>query len=200
MSSNNTPQKPSPQQLGRALLLGFLPILVFIIVEQLLGTVAGIIAALIMSFAEGLIIFIRERRFDRLLLLDVVLVGLLGGFSLVSGDDLFFKLKPALFEGVFLVMILLSLTGIIPIIELMMKRQLKGTGMEKVIENPDMKRRFSHMLSVFAVVIGCHIALIVWAALYASSGVYGFISGALLFIVFGVWFFFAIISRAILRK
>ena len=78
-----------------------LPLLVFIIVDEFLGTKAGIIFALIFGIVELVFIYIKEKRIDKFIIVDTLLLVAFGGFSLLLENDIFFKLKPALIELIF---------------------------------------------------------------------------------------------------
>lgn len=166
-------------QLGYA----FLPILVFIAVDELYGVVAGMIAAMAFSAVEFLYIRWRHGRFDAFLLFDVVLISLLGGVSLVSANDLFFKLKPAFLQVVLLVVLGLSAWSPLPLMEWMARRYMSG------IELGDFQRRQLQLISARLFwLIGAHTLLVVWTAVYASRRVWAFASGGLFYLLFGLFF------------
>lgn len=101
MPGNGTPAGlPSPV---RSLLLQAVPILVFLAVDTLSDSVPlAIGAALAFVLFQTIVNRVRGRPFDRFLLLDLALVGGMGAASLITRDELFFKLKPAILEGVML--------------------------------------------------------------------------------------------------
>lgn len=180
----------------RSLLLGFLPILIFIVVEDIYGTTAGIAAAIAIGVVEIIVIYIREKRFDKLVLFDIGLVGALGGISLLFENDIFFKIKPAVFEAFFCVIIGVSIWGRLPVMQMMMQRQFKGTGLKVEPDNPALMKMMKMMFILFMV----HTVLVVLAALYASSAVWGFVSGPLLYIIFGAMFLVQIIKARLSRS
>ncbi len=181
--------------LARSLLLGFLPILIFIVVEEIYGTVAGIVAAIALGIVEIAVIYLKEKRFDRLVLFDIGLVAALGGISLLFANEIFFKLKPALFEFFFCGMMALSLWGRVPLIQMMMQRQMRGTGLAVAPDNPAIIK----MLTVLFFLFLFHGALTAWAAVYATSAAWGFISGPLLYILFGLMFLVQFVKMKIRR-
>jgi isopentenyldiphosphate isomerase/intracellular septation protein A len=167
----------------RALLLGFIPVIAYVVVEAEFGPEWGMIAAFAWSLGEMAFIYFRERRWEKILLFDMGLIALLGTVSLIFHDDFFFKLKPAIFELIFVFIIGLSLWGNLPIIQNMSARQFRGSGISVDTDNP----AFRKMLSGMFFLLLFHTLAVIWAALYSSTEMWGFISGGLLYILFGVW-------------
>ncbi|MBN2423755.1 MAG: NUDIX domain-containing protein [Calditrichaceae bacterium] len=161
--------------------IGFLPIFVFIIADEFFGTTAGIIIAVISGIGYFLYYFIRYRRLDWFILFDTLLIVLMGGVSLLLHDDLFFKLKPALIE-----LILLSLLGIHafsdkPVLLNMTRRYMKNV--EILPAQAEMMKTLSRALFfIFAI----HIILIIYSAYFWGHEAWAFISGGLVYIIFGI--------------
>ncbi|MDO8929867.1 MAG: septation protein IspZ, partial [Bacteroidota bacterium] len=88
----------SKSELLKKLLPGFIPLFVFIAVDGIWGTRAGLVAALVIGVAEMVWIWIKEKRFDRFVLVDTGLLMALGSVSILLDNDIFFKLKPGLVE------------------------------------------------------------------------------------------------------
>lgn len=174
-----------------ALVWGFLPIIVYIVVEAEYGPILGMAAAFVWSLGEMAFIFIRERRLEKILLFDVGLIAILGFISILFDDEFFFKLKPAIFETVFVVMIGVSKWTGLPIIQNMTRRQIRQTGLQPDFDNP----QFQKMLSGMFFLMLAHVIAVVWAAYFASTEMWGFVSGALLYILLGMWFASQILPR-----
>lgn len=179
-------------QLGYA----FLPILVFIVVDELYGVVAGMVAAIVFSAVESFWIRWKHGRWDAFLLFDVGLITLLGGISLVSHNDVFFKLKPAFLQSVLLVVLGLSAWSKIPLMELMARRYMGS------IEFGDYQRQqLRIMTGRLFWLIAVHTSLVVWTAFYSSRRVWAFASGGMFYILFGAFFLFQWLSnRQMLRR
>ena len=92
-------------QLIKRLLPGFLPIIVFIVVDEIWGTVYGLITAIVIGIIELIYGYVKERRIERFILFDVGLIVALGVVSIALDNDLFFKLKPGIIS--------LMMTGLI---------------------------------------------------------------------------------------
>ena len=78
------------------LLPGFIPLLVFIIADELWGTTVGLIVAISSGILELAWYWVKDRKFDKFILFDTLLIVLLGVVSILLDNDIFFKLKPAL--------------------------------------------------------------------------------------------------------
>lgn len=172
-------------QLLKKLLPGFVPLFVFIAVDELWGTKAGLIAALVIGVAELLWIGIREKRFDRFVLFDTLLLLALGGVSILLENDLFFKLKPALVELILCIILALSAFSKVNIVELMSKRYLKDVSLSEE-QTRSMRASLKRMFYIFA----GHTLLVFYAAFFLSNEAWAFISGGLFYILFGVLFLF----------
>ena len=61
-------------ELLKKMLPGLLPLLVFIIVDEFLGTKEGIIFALIFGVVELVFIYIKEKRIDKFVIVDNMLL------------------------------------------------------------------------------------------------------------------------------
>jgi intracellular septation protein len=89
------------------LLGGALPIVVFAVVEQIYGTLGGVIAGLVFGGGEIAWELLKSKRVQGITLLSNFLVLVLGLLSLWENDGIFFKMQPAIFmlvfAGVFLV-------------------------------------------------------------------------------------------------
>jgi isopentenyldiphosphate isomerase/intracellular septation protein A len=168
-------------QLLRKLLPGFIPLFIFIAADEIWGTKVGLIVAIVTGIGELLLIRIREKRFDRFTLFDTLLIIVLGMVSILLENDLFFKLKPGLVELILIVF--LGISGFTPLnlVGLMGQKYLKDIQMteEQIML---MRKNIRILFFVFLV----HTILVFYSAFYMSSEAWGFISGGLFYIIFGV--------------
>ncbi|WP_321285632.1 NUDIX domain-containing protein [uncultured Sunxiuqinia sp.] len=167
----------------KKLLPGFIPLFAFIAVDEIWGTKAGVIAALIIGIIEMTWIRVKEKRFDRFVLFDTLLLIALGGISILLDNDIFFKLKPALIELILCAVIALSAFSKVNIVELMSRRYMKGMEISEV-QMSKMRQSLKLMFFVFL----AHTALVFYAVFYMSNEAWAFISGGLFYILFGVVF------------
>jgi isopentenyldiphosphate isomerase/intracellular septation protein A len=175
----------SPITLLKALLPGLAPLIVFVAADAMFGETVGLLVGIGTGLGEFLYSLIKERRADPFVAADTLLLAAMGGLSVALRDDIFFKLKPAIIElvlaagmGALMVLPPSYLKGYVG-------KQVKGVSIPDAAL-PAMRRSLALMLAALA----AHIALTVYAALAMSSAAWGFISGGLLYILFGaigVW-------------
>ncbi|MFV0269244.1 MAG: septation protein IspZ [Draconibacterium sp.] len=95
-------------QLLKKLLPGFIPLFVFIAADEIWGTKIGLFVAIGVGIAEMVWIAVKEKRFEKFVLFDTLLLVALGGVSILLDNDIFFKLKPGLIELILLVVLAVS--------------------------------------------------------------------------------------------
>ena len=172
----------TPRRLALAMLPGLLPLAAFIIADSCFGTKAGLAVGCALGVLEFVWILAREKRADLFVLFDIALIIIFSAVSFLLNSDVFFKLKPAVPEAVFCVILGVSAFTPANLMQAMSARYLKGMTMTPAASHA--MRRGSAVL--FAL-MSAHTALIVYAAYRMSTAAWGFISGALFYIVFGVY-------------
>lgn len=170
-------------QLFRQLLPGFIPLFVFILIDEVWGTQAGLIAALAIGVGELGWIWFRERRFERFVLFDTLLLLVLGGISLLLHNEIFFKLKPGLVQLILCAVLAVSAFSNLNIVGLMSQRYLKGVQLNDA-QVQQMRTNVKLLFWVFL----AHTALVFYATFYLSDAAWAFISGGLFYILFAVVF------------
>lgn len=170
-------------QLLKTLAPGFLPLVVYIIADALWGTKVGLAVAVVSGFVELAVSYARERTWDRFILYDTLLIVLMGGVSLLLDNDIFFKLKPALVELVFCLLLGISVYSPVNIMLAMSRRYLKGLAMGE-----EQARAMARSMKALLVIMLGHTVLVVYAAFALPLRAWGFISGGLFYILFGVYF------------
>ena len=179
----------------KKMLPGFLPLLVFIFVDEYWGTKAGIYFALGFGVIELIFIYIKEKRIEKFVIIDTLFLIIFGGISLLLHDDIFFKLKPALVEFIFVLLIGVSAFSGKNLMMQMGQRYMKGIEM-----NPLMEAKFKQSLKVMFWLFLVHVLLIVYSAYYMSKEAWVFISGGLFYIIFGVYFLFELFRNKLKMK
>ncbi len=179
----------------KKMLPGFLPLLVFIVVDEYLGTEAGIYFALGFGIIELIYIYLKEKRIEKFVIVDTLFLTVFGGISLLLHDDIFFKLKPALVELIFVLLIGVSAFSDKNIMMKMGQRYMKGVEM-----NPMMELQFKRSLKVMFWLFLLHVVLIVYSAYYMSKEAWVFISGGLFYIMFGIYFVFELLRNKLKNK
>ncbi|MCK4766164.1 MAG: NUDIX domain-containing protein [Candidatus Aminicenantes bacterium] len=179
----------------KSLAPGFLPLLIFIAADAVWGTKIGLIVAIAVGLLEILVSYIKEKIIDKFILLDIGLIVLLGVVSILLDNPIFFKLKPALIELIFCVLLGVSIFSPVNIMLQMTKRYMKNIefGAAQV-------QQMNKSLKVLFYIFIVHTVLIVYSAFFMSKGAWAFISGGLFYIMFGVYFVFELLKNKIKQK
>lgn len=167
----------------KTLLPGLLPLIVFILADEIWGTRIGLVVALVFGVLEFFYTLIREHRADRFILADTLLLIVMGGISLLLDNAIFFKLKPAIIEAIFCVILGISVFSGKNLMLMMTRRYLKGVQFPQAALDR-MRVSIRNMFWIFLV----HTALVAYAAFCMTEESWAFISTALFYIVFGVYF------------
>jgi isopentenyldiphosphate isomerase/intracellular septation protein A len=164
--------------------IGFIPLLIFIVTDELFGTKIGLITAISVGTLEFGFYFFKYRRIESFLLFDVGLIIVLGTVSLILENELFFKMKPALIELILVVLLGIHAFSDKPLLLMLGKRYLKNMPVN------DLQMQLIRKMSQFLFfVVFVHVVLIMYSAYYMSKEAWAFISGGLFYIVFGLIFF-----------
>lgn len=171
----------------KSLLPGLLPLIIFILADSLWGTKIGLAVAVAVGILEIGYSWIREKVIDKFVLLDIGLIIALGVVSILLDDPIFFKLKPALIELIFCVVLAVSVFSPVNVMLMMTKRYMKNINIDE-----NAVKEMNRNLKVILVIFIFHTALIVYSAFLMSKEAWAFISGGLFYILFGVYFVFEI--------
>lgn len=167
---------------------GFLPLIIFILADSIWGTNIGLIVAVVSGIIEFIISYFKEKTIDKFILLDLGLIVILGMVSIALKNDIFFKLKPALIELIFCIILGISVFSPVNIMMLMARRYMKGIQFDEA-----QARQLNRSLRVLFYIFLAHTILIVYSAFFMSKGAWAFISGGLFYILFAVYFIFELI-------
>jgi isopentenyldiphosphate isomerase/intracellular septation protein A len=165
----------------KKMLPGLVPLVIFVLADEIWGTKVGLYVALGVGISEFLFYFIKDKITDRFILLDTILLLILGGVSIVFENELFFKIKPALIEGILLAVIAYSLWGPSNLIMAMSKRYMGEINLDSDQE----KSMRYNMIAIFWIT-AVHIILVFLSAFYMSKETWLFISGGLYYIFFAL--------------
>lgn len=185
----------SKSELLKKLLPGFIPLFVFIAIDEIWGTRAGLAAALAIGMAEMIWIWIREKRFDRFVLFDTGLLLALGSVSIILDNDIFFKLKPGLVELILCAVLAVSAFSKLNIVGLMTQRYVKDMELSRQQED-----QFRQTLKLMFAVFLLHTVLVFYAAFYMSDAAWAFTSGGLFYILFAFVFAYEFVKQKMTRK
>ncbi len=182
----------SKTELLKKLLPGFIPLFVFIAIDEIWGTRAGLVAALAIGMVELVWIWVKEKRFDKFVLFDTGLLLVLGSVSILLDNDLFFKLKPGLVELILCGILAVSAFSRMNIIGMMTHRYMKDIEI-----NEQQLSQFRKTMKLMFFVFLLHTLLVFYSAFYWSSEAWAFISGGLFYILFAVVFTYEFIHQKI---
>jgi len=163
--------------------IGFIPLLIFIIADELYGTQTGLIVAIAVGIAEFAYYYFKHRRFESFILFDVGLIIALGSVSILLENEIFFKLKPALIELILAILLAIHAFSKKPLLLMMGKRFFDKMSINEM--QMQMMRKLTRLL-FFVVII--HVGLVIYSAYFMSKEAWAFISGGLFYIIFAVVF------------
>jgi isopentenyldiphosphate isomerase/intracellular septation protein A len=181
--------------LWKKLLPGFIPIFIFILADEIWGTKTGVIVAVVTGVVQLGWAGYKEKRFDTFILFDTLLLVVLGAISVILENDIFFKLKPALIGFIFVAILGISAFTRIDIVGQMTRRYIAGIEFTE-LQVMEMRRN----LKIFFLVMLAHTLLTLYAAFFMSKGAWAFISGGLLYIVFGILLVYQLIRTRLLNR
>lgn len=170
-------------QVLKKLLPGLIPVIVFVAADAIWGTSTGIIVAVISGLAEWIWLWARHRHSDKFVVIDTALLVVLGGISLLLENELLFKLKPGLIE-----LILLSLTGFAAFTSFDITAMIAGRYFKNAEITPAQTQQMKKLMKIFFWVLLGHTLLVFYAAFYMSNEAWAFISGGILYVIFGIIF------------
>jgi isopentenyldiphosphate isomerase/intracellular septation protein A len=174
----------------KKLIPGLIPLLVFILADEFWGMKVGLAVAVAIGLIEMLITWFREKKLDRFVLLDTLLLIFLSSLSYLFENEIFFKVKPAMIDLVLVSMLALSLFTKIDPLGAMSKKYLSGVKM-----NDNQKDLFRKNLWVMFWIVLIHTILVLWAAFFMSKEIWAFVSSFLLFIMMGAYLGFELIRQ-----
>lgn len=173
----------SRTELLKKLLPGFIPLFVFIAADEIWGTKIGLFVAVCVGIAEMLWVGFKEKRFDKFILFDTLLLVVLGAVSIFLDNDIFFKLKPGLIELILVAVLAVSAFSKVNIIGLMGQRYLKDAQFNEA-QMAQMRKSLKYLFYIFT----AHTLLVFYSTFFMSKAAWAFISGGLFYILFGVYF------------
>ncbi len=179
----------------KKLIPGLIPLLVFIVADEIWGMKVGLAVAVSIGMIELLFTWIREKKLDRFVLLDTLLLLILSAFSYLFENEIFFKVKPAMIDLVLLALLSLSLFTRIDPLGSMTQRYLSGVKLEG-----NQKDLFQKNLWVMFWIVLIHTFLVLWAAFFLSKEIWAFISSFVLFIMMGLYFGIELIRQKFLAS
>jgi intracellular septation protein A len=173
--------KPPEALMSPAILLTqLLPLLVFLVVDAFVTDVRiSILAAIVFAAGQLGLSWRRTRKIDWFVLLDVGLIVALGAVSILFEDELLFKLKPAILEGLaVLLLVALILAPDRFLLSYFGRLLPAGTlGTEAL-------GRLRTMFVAMCLLVSLHAVAVIICALAASRRIWALVSGPGFYLVF----------------
>jgi isopentenyldiphosphate isomerase/intracellular septation protein A len=163
--------------------IGFLPLLVFIIADELFGLQIGLIVAISFGVLETLISYWRTKVVEKFIIFDTGLIVILGLISLLLQNDIFFKIKPGLIGIILLVLLGMTAFSRNAIMLNLSGRYFKGIefSQDQIKQMQLIARRMFFFFSI-------HTVLVFYSAFFLRKEAWAFISGGLFYIIIGIIF------------
>nr|WP_319570591.1 NUDIX domain-containing protein [uncultured Draconibacterium sp.] len=177
-------------QLLKKLLPGFIPLFVFIAADEMWGTKIGLFVAIAVGVAEMAYVAVKEKRFEKFVLFDTLLLVVLGGVSILLDNDIFFKLKPGLIELILVAVLAISAFSEVNIVGMMGQRYMKDVEFSTA-QMQQMRQSMKSLFFIFFI----HTILVFYSAFFMSKEAWAFISGGLFYIIFGVYLLFEFLRQ-----
>lgn len=179
----------------RKLLPGLVPLLVFILADELWGMKVGLAVAVAVGLVEMGVTWFRDKKPDKFILLDMLLLFLLSALSYLFENDIFFKVKPAMIDLVLAALLSLSLFSKLDPLGSMSRRYLKDLTPQGV-----QKDLFRKNLLVMLWIVLLHLVMVLWSAFFLSKEIWAFISSFMLFIMMGAYLGFMLIRQRLKKR
>ena len=145
-----------------------LPLIVFIVVDSFVTDVRiSIVAAILFAVGQMVFVYVRTRRFEWLILIDVGLIVALGGVSIAFDNELFFKVKPAIIEGLTIVFIAVLILAPGRFLLRYFGRMMPG-----MVFRPEALRMMKLMLGLICAGTAVHIGGVLYRIIYLNRTCY----------------------------
>jgi intracellular septation protein A len=178
------------------LILQLFPILVFLVVDGFVDDPSWAIgAALLFVAVQTTTTYVRKKKIDWLILVDALLIGGMGAASLLTDNEWFFKLKPAVIE--FVMVPYMAFLAFAP--NRILKNYFERFSVGLQI-NPMAFSFMKKMLLGMTIWVLVHAGLVVYAAFYMSRQNWGLVSGPGFYIILVPLFGWMLLQRQRLKK
>ncbi|UOF01480.1 inner membrane-spanning protein YciB [Bdellovibrio reynosensis] len=173
---------------------GLLPVIAFTVIEEYYGIMAGLIAGMIFGAGEIIYELIKYRKVQKLTWFGNGMLLGLGAVSLISSEGIWFKLQPAIMEGIFAVILWGSVVIGKPLLSTL--AEMQGAQLPDFI-----KARMKGMTIRSGFFFAIHTGLAIWAAFKWSSRDWALLKGVGLTVSFILYLVIEgiLIRRAVLK-
>ncbi len=194
MTGSAEPSKP--QSVGKLLLGGVLPLIIYTFVEEYYGTFWGLICGMVFGVGEILYEKLKLGKVEWLTWLGNGLLLFFGGISLLTSEGVWFKLQPAILEAVMGGGMLFSHIVKKPFMVTMARKQnLFGQFPEPI--RPLMEEQLAGFNFRCAFFFFIHAAIATWAAFHWSTRAWVILKGVGFT---GTFFIYGVLEMIAIRK
>lgn len=173
-----------------------MPIIIFILADEIWGMQVGLLVAIATGIIQFGYVYFREKRIDRFIVFDTALLLAMGGISVLLDNEIFFKLKP-----VFINLIFCSILGLSAFSGKNLMLLYSQKYFTSLTLRPEQQQAMQRMIRMLFWIMAAHTLLVLYAAFFMNTRAWAFISGGLLYILFGVVFIWQfIINRLKARR
>ncbi len=182
-------------QILKNLLVSTLPVFAYIIADYILkDIVLSLLIAVAISIIEFIVSFIKFRKIDFFIFFDLLIIIFMSLLSLFLNNPIFFKLKPAILE----------LTLLFMIFPLLISKKFFAGYVNRYFKNVNIEEKILLKMRFFIIfvvpIIITHIVLIVISAFFFSKEIWAFVSGVLLYLIFGLFIFVTFLKNFLTAK
>jgi intracellular septation protein len=149
---------------------GLLPVILFTVIEEKYGTIAGLIAGMIFGFGEIIYEIVRFKKVNTITWVGNGMILVLGAISLFTNEGYWFKLQPAIFEFLFFGFLLFSWVMRKPFLQIMSEKQ--NPNLPEIV-----KQRLSGITLRLSFFFLFHALLATYAAFYWSTESWAILKG-----------------------
>lgn len=151
------------------------------------------------AIASGIIelcyYWIKDKTFDKFILLDTLLIIVLGVISIVFDNEVFFKIKPALIGALMCIILGLSVFTPANLLLNMSKRYMRGIEL-----NDNQYQHFLRNMRVLFWIFLGYTGLVFYSVWFMSKEAWAFISGGLFYVIFGAYFLYELVKNKLKNK
>ncbi len=160
----------------KTLIPGFLPILIYIFADAFFGEKTGLLIAVLFGMSELLFGYIKDKRVDSFVVVDIALIVGMGLLSILLDTPLFFKLKPAVIESLLIAFLGYAMFSSKDVLTQMLSRY---SGNAMTLPGRQQLRK---LVMPLIVILSIHVVLTIVAAVWFSKEIWAFVSGGLFYI------------------
>lgn len=162
------------------LLTQLLPLLVFIVADALVTDVrVSILCAVVFALGQLAFTWARSHAFDWFVVLDVGLIASLGAIAIVFKNDVFFKVKPAIIEGITIVFMLALILAPDRFLMGYFGRIMPGRELR-----PEALAAMRSLLGWMALYTAVHLGAVLYTAFRSSKQTWAWVSGPGYYLLF----------------